>query len=221
MNRRFNFAVLVLLVGWLWTAVSVANDTSVAEESTDDVEKVASDVNKNAKDKLSQQQPAEPILLANGHFSLVPPRGWIKKKPRTRIVQYEFAVPKQKDDPADGRVTIMGAGGGVKANIDRWLGQFKQADGTPTKDRAKITKKEIAKQEVHLVDMAGTFEDRPRGPFGPSIKRDNYRMIGAIVVSQDKGQYFLKIYGPAKTIAAAAPSFYKFVESLKVGGASK
>ena len=187
------------------SATTAVSETAVSETASD--APVATE---------KPQKLGKPIQLANGYFQLTPPSGWLVKKPATRIVQYEYAVPKVKDDPADGRITIMGAGGSVKANVDRWIGQFSQTDGTATRDRAKITKKELAGQVVHSVDIAGSFADKPRGPFGPSIQREKYRMLGAIVVSKNKGQYFVKMYGPAKTIAAAAPSFHKFIESLEV-----
>ena len=67
-------------------------------------------------------------------------------------------------------MTIMGAGGSVEANIDRWIGQFTQPDGSDTKKAAKIEQKKIGGQEVHLVDVAGTYKDQ-RGPFagGPVV----------------------------------------------------
>ena len=49
----------------------------------------------------------------------------------------------------------------------------------------------------------------------PSTERPNYRMLGAIISIKDGGQYFVKLYGPEKTIAAAEPGFMKMVEGLK------
>ena len=61
-------------------------------------------------------------------------------------------------DTEDGRLTIMGAGGSIEANIDRWYGQFKQPDGSSTKDKAKVSKSKVAGQTVHMVDISGTFK---------------------------------------------------------------
>ena len=108
----------------------------------------------------------------------------------------------------------MAAGGSIEANIDRWIGQFTQADGKATRDRAKISKKMISGLEVHLVDISGNFKDMPRGPFGPSVDREKYRMMAAIVVAGG-GQFFFKFYGPEKTIAEHEKSFTSMVEGLK------
>ncbi len=155
------------------------------------------------------------IALADGKITLQAPKGWERQKPRTNIVDYEFAAPAVEGDKTAGRVTVMGAGGSVEANINRWIGQFSQADGTATRERAVIEKGKVDGQEVHLVDIAGTFKDQ-RGPFAPATIREDYRMMGAIIVTEKLGQYFVKLYGPKKTIAANEKAFKEMIESLKV-----
>ncbi|MBL9090866.1 MAG: hypothetical protein JNL96_06555 [Planctomycetaceae bacterium] len=146
-------------------------------------------------------------------FQLVAPADWESKEPRSRIVEYEFATPAAEGESVGGRVTVMGAGGGVDANIDRWKGQFK-SDGAEVK--ADVKKQEVAGQEVHVVDIKGTYLDKP-GPFvpGPGTEMPNYRMLGAIIVTKGAGQYFVKMYGPEKSIAAAQPGFQKMIDGLK------
>ena len=155
------------------------------------------------------------IAIAEGEITLSAPGQWEKKEPRNRIIEVEIAVPAVEGDEVDGRLTIMQAGGSVEDNIGRWIGQFKQPDGKPTGDRAVIDEKEIAGQKVHTVDISGTFADR-RGPFAPAVQRENYRMLGAIIVTEDHGQQFIKLYGPRKTIAANEEAFSTFLNSLKV-----
>ena len=69
-----------------------------------------------------------------------------------------------------GRLTIMQAGGSIEANVDRWIGQFKQPDGKPSREAAKIEKKEYDGLAVHLVDLSGTFAERRGGPFNPNAQ---------------------------------------------------
>ena len=155
------------------------------------------------------------VEIADGAISLEAPAEWKKTKPASRIVEVEFAIPKVEGDSADGRLTIMQAGGSVEDNISRWIGQFSQPDKGSTRERAVISEKEIAGQTVHLVDISGNYADR-RGPFAPAVQRDNYRMLAAIVVTTDHGQQFIKLYGPRKTISANEKAFQKFVNSLTV-----
>ncbi len=41
-----------------------------------------------------------------------------------------------------------------------------------------------------------------RGPVAPAVERPNYRMLAAIIETGGAGNYFLKFYGPEKTVAA-------------------
>ncbi len=69
-----------------------------------------------------------------------------------------------------------------------------------------------------LVDLAGTFDDS-RGPMmgRAGVTRPDYRMLGAIFqVPGDDRLYFVKCYGPKKTITAHADEIKGFLSSLKV-----
>ena len=158
------------------------------------------------------------FTVADGKLSFTAPKGWTKKQPRSRIIEVEFEIPAGEGDENAGRFTVMGAGGDVQANIDRWLGQFEQPGGGKSKDKAKVEKLTIAGKTVHYVDLAGTYNDAPSGPFagGKTIKRENYRMLAAIVETKEAGNYFLKFYGPKATVAANEKPFYEMLDSLKV-----
>ncbi len=134
------------------------------------------------------------------------------------MLEAEIKVPKVGDDPQDGRLTIMGAGGTITANIDRWKGQFIQPDGSDTSAKTKVDKKSIAEQKVHIVDIVGTFQDSPGGPFagGQKIEREDYRMLAAIIETEKYGNYFVKLYGPKNTIDQNAAAFKAMIESLQI-----
>lgn len=162
---------------------------------------------------LAQADPST-LTLAGGKLELAAPAKWVRKQPRTRIVQYEFAIPAAKDDTNDGRLTVMGAGGGVEANIDRWFGQFSQPDGGSTEKRAKVKQANVAGQDVHLVDISGTFRDS-RGPAAPVVERPKYRMLAAIIETKGAGDYYVKFYGPEKTVAENEKAFQNMIDSLR------
>ena len=158
------------------------------------------------------------IKISEGKLQLAAPATWKRVKPQSGIVEHEFAVPAAEGDEQGGRVTVMGAGGSVDANIDRWFGQFTQPDGgdTKTKFKDKLQKLELAGVEVHLVDIAGTYKDQ-RGPFNPAaaVEREKYRMLAAVVTSPKLGNYFIKFYGPERTVEANAKAFDAMIRSLK------
>jgi hypothetical protein len=167
---------------------------------------------KEAEDKMQ---------LADGRFEMTVPESWQHKQPRVNIIDYEFEVPASTGDARPGRMTVMGAGGSVEDNINRWYGQFRQADDAPTSKAAKVEKKMIAGQQVTIVDVAGTYLDKPGGPFagGPTVERPDYRMLGAIIETTQKGKktgnYFIKLIGPKQTIADNKEAFEKLIDSLK------
>ena len=149
------------------------------------------------------------ISVAEGNITMRAPAGWSKEEPRVRIIEAEMTIPAAKGDKEAGRCTVMGAGGSIQANIDRWIGQFTKTT------QNKTEKKEIAGQEVHLVQLAGTYNDQ-RGPFAPAVLRDDYRMLGAIIVTAKRGNYFVKFYGPAATVSANEKAFLTMLDTLKV-----
>ena len=147
-----------------------------------------------------------------GEFKLVAPAKFARKQPRSQIIAYEFAVPAAEGDQQAGRFTVMAAGGSVEANLERWYGQFTQPDGSSTKDATKIEELTAAGQKVVLADMSGTYDDKP-GPMAPGVKRENYRMLGAIVSTPD-GNFYLKFYGPRKTVGEQRDAFVAMIKGL-------
>lgn len=170
---------------------------------------------------LSSAAAAETYTLADGVAKLDVPEGWQTKPPKSRIIEHEFEIAPAEGDSTAGRTTVMGAGGSIDDNINRWYGQFSQTDGSNTKDKAKVEKRTVNAQEVVVVDVSGTYLDRP-GPFapGPAIERPDYRMLAAIISlksgGKPAGNYFIKFYGPKATVAKNEAAFMKMIDSLQV-----
>jgi hypothetical protein len=101
-------------------------------------------------------------------------------------------------------------GGGVDANIKRWIGQFEQPDGSSSESKAKRNKETINGFQVTTVDLIGAFA----GMGQPAAKKANYRLLGAIVETP-QGEVFFKLTGPVKTMAAAQSEFQSLLKSLK------
>jgi len=166
--------------------------------------------------KAAAEEKGTEMVVAEGKLQLTAPKNWEKVKPRVNFIEYECAVPAAEGDENDGRVTVMGAGGSVEANIDRWMTQFAQPGGGDSKDKAKIEEKKVDGVTVHTVDVSGTFRERVGGPFaGGAVKEHkDYRMLAAIILTEGAGNYFVKFYGPAKTVAENEKAFAKVIEGL-------
>lgn len=162
------------------------------------------------------EKPAadQKLELAEGKLELTVSGDWKKIAPKSRIIDFEFSVPAIEGDAQPGRVTVMGAGGSIEANVDRWMAQFIQPDGSETKDKAKVEEKTIGGQKVHVVDISGTYDDRP--PFaGNGVMREKYRMLALIIQTEKLGNYFVKFYGPAGTVEKNKAAFDTMVKSLQ------
>lgn len=137
------------------------------------------------------------------------PEKWVRKQPRSSMLLAEFALPKADDDAQDGRLTVMSAGGSIEENINRWRSQFGGKPQKETKDDV-----ELDGVTVTVVDFTGKYSDQA-GPFTPAVEREGYRMLGAIIPV--KGQlYFVKAYGPEKTMEAQGEAFRAFLKTLKL-----
>ncbi len=131
---------------------------------------------------------------------------------KSRIIEHEFqATSKKVDVPA--RLTMMGASGGVAANIKRWEGQF--SGGDPEAQKTKEMK--IGDWSVHIVDVSGTYSERMGGPFagGKVVQRENYAMAGAILAEPKGRTYFVKMIGPADVIQDNREAFVKMIQSIE------
>ncbi|TWT96418.1 hypothetical protein [Neorhodopirellula pilleata] len=148
-----------------------------------------------------------------GEGKLVVPAQFKKSEAQSRIIEHEFsATAGEGDDAPMARVTMMRAGGGVEANIDRWKGQFGGSD----KKIGETEVVESGKLKVHTVKVTGEYtETMGGGPFsgGKKVKRPDYAMLGSILVDSNGRQYFVKMIGPAAVIEAHEAAFKKMVHS--------
>jgi hypothetical protein len=174
-----------------------------------------------AAGETSAADKDDKMAISEGRFEMTAPEKWERKQPKVNIIEYEYEVPASSGDAKPGRVTVMGAGGSVEDNLRRWYGQFRQPDETDTEKSAKVEEKDVAGQRVTVVDVSGTYIDKPAGPFagGQAIDRENYRMLAAIIETTHKGKktgnYFIKLIGPKQTVADNKKAFDQMIESLK------
>lgn len=105
-----------------------------------------------------------------------------------------------------------GQGGSVEANLDRWKGQMVSADGKPP--AAKIAKRTIHQLSVTTIDASGDYTGMG-GPMAVSrMVQKNYRLLGAIIEGVG-GNVFVKLTGPAKTVAVRQAEFEQLLNSFE------
>ncbi|WDQ18800.1 hypothetical protein [Rhodopirellula sp. P2] len=172
---------------------------------------VANPTNAQAQDAAT----AKPVTVdVFGAGSLEVPASFKKTTPRSRIIEHEFSIQEgEGDDAPSARMTMMAAGGDVKANLERWKNQFSGSD-------KKIGESEEKKQgdwQTHVIEISGNFsETMGGGPFsgGRVVKREDYGMLGAILVHPEGRKYFVKMIGPRTLIESNRDAFKKMIASI-------
>jgi hypothetical protein len=127
-----------------------------------------------------------------------------------------YAIPAAKGDAEGAELAVFyfgeSSGGGVDANVKRWVDQFQKPDGSPVAKDARSRKETIAGLPATTVDVKGTYAGGSM--MGPSTPKPGYRLLGAIVEGPG-GNVFFKLTGPEKTVAAAEKPFRKLLEGIK------
>ena len=143
------------------------------------------------------------------------PAGWKSQGDRPMRAA-TYLIPAANGDTAGAECAVYffgaGQGGSVEANLDRWKNQVTTPDGKPA--AAKIAQRTIHGLAVATIDTSGDYSGMG-GPTAasPSVAK-NYRLLGAIIEAPS-GRVFVKLAGPAKTVAAAHADFERMLGSLE------
>jgi hypothetical protein len=158
------------------------------------------------------------IGLVIAALTYTAPAAWHTRPPANSVRVAEFVVPKAAGDAEDAELIIYyfgaGGGGGAEANIDRWIGQVQQPDGSDSKTEAKRAERTINGLKVTTVDVSGTYTAEMRPGAADHYNKPGYRVCAA-VVETPQGGYYIKMTGPAKTVGAAQADYETFLSSLK------
>jgi len=143
-----------------------------------------------------------------GEFSFSTPLGWDWVPVTSSMRKAELRVnDKDKKNKAEVIFFHFGEsnGGGVKANVDRWLGQFQEPR---EKINAKIEEAKVKTHKVTYVQAEGTYMSGMPG--GPKTAQPNSALLGAILESE-QGSVFIRMTGPTELVKAASDDFKKMV----------
>jgi len=144
------------------------------------------------------------------------PEGWQQETPRSSMRKAQYRLAKVAGDPEDASVVIFyfrGQGGSVQANIERWYGQFRQPDGKPTAETAKVSTSTENNLKQTVVEITGTYLFKQTPMSSQVTEKPNFKMLGGIVESHS-GPWFIKMVGPANTIDKWRDSFFVFMKSF-------
>lgn len=148
------------------------------------------------------------------------PDGWQSTPPSSSMRVAEFVLPRAGGDASDASLVVYffgsGSGGSVQANLDRWIGQMTQPDGRRTQDVAR-TESRVSRGGLALtvVDVGGTYIAEVTPGSTDRFNERGYRLIAAIVETPG-GAHYVKLTGPAATVAKWETSVTAFLASLRM-----
>lgn len=172
--------------------------------------------------KPDTKAPEKPSAAAAPHaapdaakkLTWADPPGWTKNPPKNAMRVAEYVVPKKGGDTEDAECVIntfgKGQGGGVDANVDRWVRQFDPA--TTSGLEKKVLEGTAVK--TTLVELSGTYNGMAMPGAAAQQPKKNARMVAAIVEASE-GTYFFKLVGGDATVKDAKDAFVAMVKSAK------
>jgi hypothetical protein len=147
-----------------------------------------------------------------GGLSWVAPAKFVARTPKSSMRVAEYGL--QTDPTSELGVFYFGAdqGGSVDANMTRWVGQFRHADGSET--QAKRSKRNVNGIDVELVEAQGTYSGGMAMPGGPAPSAQNDAMLLGAIAKGPQGSVFFKLVGSQAGLEGARGDFDHLLESL-------
>ncbi|HEU0185244.1 MAG TPA: hypothetical protein VFS27_08020 [Blastocatellia bacterium] len=147
--------------------------------------------------------------MSGGSIKWTKPARW-KDGPPKQMRTATYMIPAAPGDGEEAECSVFrNIGGGVQANIARWVGQFETTAEAPIQKQDTING-----LVVTTVTVSGTFKGGGAMMGQSGGPKSSYRLLGAIAQGPE-GEIYFKLTGPAKTVAAAQGEFEAMLKSLK------
>jgi hypothetical protein len=154
----------------------------------------------------------------SGEIRFKAPAEWITEKPSSSMRVAQYKLPHADGDSEDASLVLYffgtAQGGSVTDNVERWISQIEQPDGSLSKDKAKIETTVINGLKMTTVDVSGTYTAQ-MSPGSESRHNDSNQRLRAAVIETSKGNYFVKLIGPQKTVARWDQTFTDYLKSFE------
>jgi hypothetical protein len=135
------------------------------------------------------------------------------QQPKSSMRRAQLSAPGSSG-PAELIVFFFGpqGAGTAKNNIDRWVGQFSNPDGSPVSD-AKQTSSKVSGYDVTKLDVTGQYAGGMKTQGQQEAPQAGQRMLAAIV-DTNGGPYYIKFVGPSATVAEHSAAFDTLIASI-------
>jgi hypothetical protein len=153
-----------------------------------------------------------------GELRFKVPAEWVVEKPSSAMRLAQYKLPQAEGDNEDASLVLYffgtNSGGSVQANLERWISQLEQPDGSSSASKAKMETITINQLKVSTIDLTGTYvaETAP----GSNVRHNNpnYRLRAA-VIETSKGAHYVKLVGPSKTVSRWEKAFDDYLQSFE------
>ena len=128
-------------------------------------------------------------------YRFVAPDHWQQSEPSSSMRKAQFNLKSESGHSAELVFFYFGpsGGGGLRANVDRWIKQFENLQ------EKKVNEEIVDEVKVTYVRATGTFLSG--SPFGPKTPKPGHSLFGAIIEGK-QGSIFLKMVGQTKAVHA-------------------
>lgn len=132
------------------------------------------------------------------------PKGWAEQ-PQSEFYEAKYVIPSGEGDMT---LTLTTMGGGIEANLQRWVGQFGQASG----ERPRRDTLNVDGTRSEWLDVRGTFRSQVGSRPGP---HENWRLLG-VAIPMSPRPFLLKLVGPRAAVSSFENQFRGFVRSAQM-----
>ncbi len=147
---------------------------------------------------------------------------WQLETPTHESRRLQFRIPSNQRGVDDATLIVWnfsrardtGDGLTIQRTMDRWIGHFRQDDGTPSDEAAQQTEYLINDLPVHTIDLAGRYVHETAPGSGMKSDRPGYRLLGAYIVAP-QGNYIVRLIGPESVVARHTGAFDTFIRSVR------
>jgi hypothetical protein len=139
------------------------------------------------------------------------PATWVWQQPTVQFRTLQYSVPGSGDSTEAAELIIgqfIGDGGSVQQNVDRWVSQFRTADGKPV--TPKREDKTVGDLQLTLVELKGSYS----GMASSGPKEGTVQLV-AMIVAPGRN-VVVRLVGPEKTVEAQRADWDKLVAGIKM-----
>lgn len=161
--------------------------------------------------------PPTPAAAQMGPLFWRAPAGWTSVQPRSSMRKAQYTIPGPgPGTEAELNVFFFGDGGGgaIEDNLQRWYGQFTQADGRASQEVAQRSERTVRGMHVVITTVEGRYDGGMGMPGAAAQPQENWALLGAIVETTG-GPWFFKMIGPRSTIAANRQAFDALLQTFE------